>query len=358
MNQDHYPSARPLLSVRRLCVRLRQRSLLLKAARGDVRVIENLDLDLQPGEALGVIGESGCGKSTLARVICGLQEATSGSIRFADQELARAENSVWAAQRRHIQLIGPDSLQDLRPRAVLGRVLAATLKTLCPELGNTACDQHVPVLLSRVGLLPEDAVRMLKSLSPAELRRLAIARALAARPQLLIYDEPAVMLAEDSERQQIVDLLARLHREDGLAMLVMTQQPALVRHLCDRVMALYLGRVMEQGECDSVFQAPAHPYTRAVLATPPTLETSKRGEHRTRLLLEGERPNPAQAPIGCVFHPRCPMAEAACVREVPHLHRTGTTSRHYAACLFAPQPQKYTAAAPTQSTATGSAPAL
>lgn len=335
-------SAQPLISVRRVRVRLRQRSLLPRALRGDVCALENLDLDLQTGEIVGVIGESGCGKSIMARTLAGGQRVASGSIRFADQELAQAGEAVWTALSRHIQLISPQSLQDVRSGAKVGRVLGVALKSLRPELTRECRAERVDKVLLRVGLSPADVKRKLKSLSPIEYQRLNIARALLPQPQVLICDELAEGL-DQSEQLQIVDLLAGLRREEALAVLFITGQPELARRLCDRVMVLYLGRVMEQGECEAVFGSAVHPYTRALLASSPRVELSKRGGRRTRLLLDGERPHPSHPPMGCVFHTRCSMAEAGCVREVPHLRRTGVTPRHYAACLFAPQPRDVSA---------------
>lgn len=325
------------MSVRRLRVRLRARGLLPRPGRRDVKVIENLDLDLQAGEALGIIGESGCGKSTLALVLAGLQPAASGSIRIDEQELVNAADAVWDAQKRHIQLLGEEGLTRQRAKTPVGRVLGVTLKSLRADLDREQRIRLSESLLLRVGLLPSDAERPLQSLSPMEAHRVALARVLAPQPRLLICDDPGAAL-EAAEQTALIDLIARLCREDGTALLFMARQPAQARRVCDRVMVMYLGRVMEQGEREALFTHPAHPYTRALLSTPLTAEVSRRGERRMRLLLDGERPNPAEPPMGCVYHPRCPMAEAACVRQVPHAHRTGTTPKHYAACLFAPQP--------------------
>jgi len=325
------------MSVRRLRVRLHPRGFLPRPGRRDIKIIENLDLDLQAGETLGIIGESGCGKTTLAHVLAGLQPATSGSIRVDEQELLNADDAVWRAQKRHIQLLGEDVLPKQRAKTLVGRVLGATLKNLRADLDLEQRTRLSESLLLRVGLLPSDAERSLQSLSPVEAHRVALAQVLAPQPRLLICDDPGAAL-EASEQTALIDLIARLCREDGTALLFMARQPLQARRVCDRVMAMYLGRMMEQGEREALFSHPAHPYTRALLATPLTAEVSRRGERRMRLLLDGERPSPAEPPMGCVYHPRCPMAEAACVRQVPHAHRTGTTPRHYAACLFAPQP--------------------
>lgn len=337
MNSNlQFPAARPLLSVRRLRVHLRQRG--LGSARGTVRAIEKLDLDVYPGEAVGVIGESGSGRSVLAQTLAGLQPATSGSIRFANQELVNAKAATWAKQRRRIQLIGPDSLADLRPRTRVRRALEATLKALCPELDAAVRDERIAAELLRAGLSGSDAERPLRDLSPVERQRLRLARALLPRPELLICDAPSEVL-EGETPAELIRLLGEIRQQEGLTVLFLSRQPDWVRRWCDRVVVLYLGRVMEQGQCEEVFTAPAHPCTRELLAARLTLETSRRGVKSSRIVMSGEQPPPTRPPIGCVYHPRCAMAEAACVRAVPHPRRTGGTNLHYATCLFAPLPE-------------------
>lgn len=323
--------ASPLLSVRRLRVTLRRRRLASSARSKALHVIENLDLDLARGETVGVIGESGCGKTTLGRALSGILPASSGSIRFEGRELFGAEGIP--VQRCRYWLISADLPERVRSRARLERLFDPLLGRLFPEWSPEQRRARTLEVLGQVGLGVGDFGRRWSSFSPPEAARIRIAVALASQPGVLICDEPTVGLTMD-ESMEVIDLLGRLKDETGVAMLLLTAQPRLVAPVSDRIVSMYLGRIVEQGEAEGVCATPAHPYTRAVLQASPTLDHGC-----PRLWLEGDRPDPGIPPIGCVFHPRCPMADAVCVREPPHLRRTGPWPRHYAACLFAPQPE-------------------
>ena len=316
----------PLLAARRLRVRFRTRGLKAAFNKRVVQAVEDVDLDLFRGESVGLVGESGCGKSTLARALVGLQSVDAGSIRMNGQELVGADAATWRSIRRDIQMVFQDPRASLNPRHKIGTIVGEPLRTLEPELSATERDYRVAELLERVGLTGEDAGRRPHQFSGGQCQRIAIARALIVRPKILICDEPVSAL-DVSIQAQIVTLLEELQREYSLTMLFIAHDLALLRHFCHRVVVMYMGRIMEQGPADRIFADPRHPYARALLAAVPGLDPSDPPRP-----LEGEPPDPAHPPIGCVFHPRCPMAESLCVRTVPQLHRI--EPNRYSACHF------------------------
>ena len=320
----------PLLSVRRLRVMVRRRRFFPGVRPTRTHVIENLDLDLGHGETLGVIGESGCGKTILARAIMGVQAVASGSVRVSSHE-GHAHNTT-SGVRRTLSLIDGRPRGRPRPRSCLGQTLARELNKLFPDWTSQRCADAIAESLERVGFVGNGGERSWSSLSADEVARAAIAFAIAGQPRVLVCDEPTAGL-DPRVAIEVLDLLQRLKREDNMAMLLLTAQPHLAIRVSDRLVSLYLGRVMEQGECEPVSASPAHPYTRALLACAPDVESDA-----IRLRLPGALPDPFVPPLGCVFHPRCPMAEVSCVRVTPYLRRTGAWPRHYAACLFAPSP--------------------
>ena len=324
----------PLLSVRRLRVLYARRGLLPGFMSGghpaDIRAIDDLHFDLQAGETLGIVGESGCGKSTLARTLVGLQEATSGSIRYNGTELIGLSPKEWRPLRREVQLVFQDPLASLSPKMKIVDIVAEPLKALRPEFDAATRRSRALALLERVGLGPELADRKPRELSGGQGQRVGIARALIVEPKLLICDEPVSAL-DVSIQAQIINLLTELARERNLAMIFIAHDLAVVRQLSDRVLVMYLGKVMEQGRADNVYARPRHPYTRALLEAAPVIEADG-SKPKKRRLLGGDTPNPAQPPMGCVFHPRCPLAEHACVQSVPLLRRVD--GEQYAACHF------------------------
>ncbi len=340
----------PLLSVRRLRVHYPKRGLLPWNRPGLVRAIDDLHFDLQPGETLGIVGESGCGKSTLARTLVGLQAATTGSIRYGNQELIGLSRQEWKPLRHEIQLVFQDPLGSLSPKMKVADIIAEPLKALMPQLGAEQRRAKALALMERVGLGPEIADRKPAELSGGQGQRVGIARALIVEPKLLICDEPVSAL-DVSIQAQIVNLLADLARERQLAMIFIAHDLAVVRQLSNRVLVMYLGKVMEQGRAEDVYARPRHPYTRALLEAAPVIDLDAvttaaeeaGGEasadrpapavkRKRRRLLGGDSPDPAQPPMGCVFHPRCPLVEHACVQAVPLLRRVD--GEQYAACHF------------------------
>ena len=322
----------PLLSVRRLRVHYPKRSLLPWSRPMSVKAIDDLHFDLQPGETLGIVGESGCGKSTLARTLVGLQTASGGSIRYDGRELVGLTRKDWKPLRREVQLVFQDPLGSLSPKLKVVDLIAEPLKALRPDLPADQRKARALAMMARVGLGEELAERRSAELSGGQGQRVGIARALIVEPKLLICDEPVSAL-DVSIQAQIINLLADLARERGLAMIFIAHDLAVVRQLADRVMVMYLGKVMEQGRADDVYLQARHPYTRALLDAVPELPADgEAGKGRLRRLLGGAAPDPGQPPMGCVFHPRCPLAENACVQSVPGLRRIGV--QQYAACHF------------------------
>jgi len=317
----------PLLEVRNLVVTFRQGGLFRRG--GDVQAVNDVSLQIARGETLGVVGESGSGKSTLARTIVQLEQPSSGSIRFAGEDVA-AERQSSAASRRKIQMIFQDSLNSLNPRRSIESTVAEPLvvHNLVPAAKRR---ERVAELLEQVGLQPELMRRRPLQLSGGQRQRVNIARALACEPELIIADEPTSSL-DVTIRAQILALMRELQRERHLSYLFISHDLHVVRSMSDRVAVMYLGHVIETASRRDLYREPKHPYTQALLAAAPTvdpeLERRRRGRH-----IPGEIPSPANPPSGCVFHPRCPLRIGRCDSEVPLLRTLDTG--HQAACHVA-----------------------
>ena len=316
---------RPLLSVRRLTVEYPLPGPWPWSAGRTLRAVDDVHFDLQRGETLGIVGESGCGKSTLARALVGLQPVTGGGIVLDGRDVARLDDAGWRPLRREIQMVFQDPLSSLDPRMTLAESVAEPLEALCPEVDVAARAARVAAMLDRVGLTPEQGARRPHELSGGQCQRAGIARALVVQPRVLVCDEPVSSL-DVSVQAQVLDLLGELRREQGLAMVFIAHDLAVVSELCDRVLVMYLGRVMEQAPAADLFGQPRHPYTRALLASVPGSGAANRAP------LAGELPSPADPPSGCVFRTRCPMADDLCAREQPYLRRVG--ERSHAACHY------------------------
>jgi peptide/nickel transport system ATP-binding protein len=303
---------------------------------GGVQAVTDLTLSVQRGEALGLVGESGSGKSTIGRLLLGLLPPTSGTITFDGVSLAGADAATRRRLRRRMQLVFQDPYSSLDPRRRIGAQIADGLAIhhLVPRRARPA---RVAELLAQVGLPPTHAERFPHEFSGGQRQRIGIARALATGPEFLVADEPVSAL-DVSVQAQVLALLADLRTRLGLAMLFISHDLPVVRHLCDRVMVLYLGRVMEDGPARQVFSAPRHPYTAALLSAAPSLDPTRR---RRRILLPGEPPSPARPPSGCVFRTRCPHALAQCAAEVPALRQAGPDHRF--ACIRDLSPPEATA---------------
>ena len=295
-----------LLEVRNLVKHFEVGSGLFGGRRGIVRAVEGVSFSIARGETLGLVGESGCGKTTTGRCILQLESPTSGEIIFEGRDLTKLGPDELRAVRRRMQVIFQDPYSSLNPRMTVGDIIAEPLSVHGIVRGAGARRDRVRDLLRHVGLLPQHAARYPHQLSGGQRQRVGIARALAMEPALIVCDEPVSAL-DVSIQAQIINLLEDLQQKFGLTYLFIAHDLAVVRHISDRVIVMYLGKVMEVAERDTLYADPLHPYTRALLdAVPipdPALETKR--EYR---VLGGEVPSPLAPPRGCVFHTRCPMA--------------------------------------------------
>lgn len=308
----------PLLEVSELAVRYRLGTRLFGAQT--LRAVAGVSFHLQRGESLGLVGESGSGKSSIARALLRLVPAT-GSVRYRGTELLQVRGNALRTLREHLQIIFQDPLGSLDPRMSVAELVAEPLREFRPTLGRLARREQVTAMLGRVGLGNELLQRFPHQLSGGQAQRVGIARALMLGPDLLICDEPVAAL-DMSIKSQVVNLLRDMSDATGLALLFIAHDLATVRYLCERVLVLYLGRVMEVAERDALFIAPQHPYTRALLAANPVPDPARR--HRLAVL-PGEVPALLEAQTGCVFKSRCPLAVARCVSEVPILRTVGAS---------------------------------
>jgi oligopeptide/dipeptide ABC transporter ATP-binding protein len=294
--------------------------------RTEIKAVREVDLAIGRGEAVGVVGESGCGKSTLGRLLLHLLPATSGRIIFDGCALHDLTPAMRRRLRARMQLIFQDPYGSLDPRRPAGAQIADGL--LIHRLADRKqARECVKDLLRRVGLDASHADRLPHEFSGGQRQRIAIARALATRPEFIVADEPVSAL-DVSVQAQIVSLLAELRSSFGLALLFISHDLHVVRHLCERVVVMYLGRIVEEGSSQALFHAPAHPYTRALIAATPSIRLQKRPR---AIVLSGDLPSPASAPSGCVFRTRCPHAVAICAEKAPMLRDIAPGRR--VACL-------------------------
>ena len=310
-----------LLQVRGLSVEYR--------GRRRVRALREVDLDLQEGCSLGIVGESGCGKSTLARAILGLVQPSAGEIRWRDWSIDPGDRARMRELRRELQVVFQDPFGSLDPRMTAGASVAEALEALEGTTDRAAVRDRIAATLDEVGLDPALAARYPHELSGGQCQRVAIARATIVRPQLLICDE-AVSALDVSVQAQIVNLLHDLSERHRMALLFISHNLAVVRHLCDEVAVLYLGRVVEHAPRDELFAAPRHPYTQALLAAVPEPDPIR--AQRLAAAVKGEESSPVlhSDGRGCAFHPRCPLAVTRCREQRPALENIA--AEHVVAC--------------------------
>jgi oligopeptide transport system ATP-binding protein len=298
---------------------------------GKLRAVDGVSFDIHAGETLGVVGESGCGKSTLARAILNLIPATSGSIRWMGREMHGASRQHWLDVRKHVQMIFQDPLASLDPRMTIAQIIAEPLRTHHPELSGIDVMARVQAIMEKVGLTRQQINRYPHEFSGGQCQRIGIARALILEPRLIICDEPVSAL-DVSIQAQIINLLKSLQKDMGLALIFIAHDLAVVKHISNRILVMYLGHEMELAQKRALYATPRHPYTRALLSAipipDPDLERMK-----VIQILHGDLPSPVNPPSGCVFRTRCPQAVDRCATEVPALRPFGDQTQ--AACLLA-----------------------
>ncbi|MGL4437741.1 MAG: ABC transporter ATP-binding protein [Bosea sp. (in: a-proteobacteria)] len=290
-----------------------------------VRAVDDVSLEIRRGETFAIVGESGCGKSTLARLLLRLIEPDAGQVIFNGTDVTAARPEALRALRRDMQIVFQDPFSSLNPRMTVGELVAEPIITHGLAKGADVA-REVAHMLALVGLLPDHATRYPHEFSGGQRQRIGIARALASRPTLVLGDEPVSAL-DVSIRAQIINLLEDLRAELGLTMLLVSHDLGVVRHTADRVAVMYLGEIVEMADVETLFEAPAHPYTRALMQAIPAQDPSAR---RDTPLLEGDPPSPTNPPPGCRFHTRCPHTIAICSSAKPALGQIA--AGHAVAC--------------------------
>ena len=302
---------------------------------GDIKAVDGISFNIRQGETLGLVGESGCGKSTAGRTILQLYEPTDGSVEFSDQDISHLNKGELRKARRHMQMIFQDPYASLNPRMTVENIISEPL--VIHGIGNSKSRrERVYELLERVGLNEYFATRYPHEFSGGQRQRIGIARALATNPSFIVADEPISAL-DVSIQAQVVNLLDDLKAEMGLTYLFIAHDLSMVRYISDRVAVMYLGKIMEMGERDDVYDRPLHPYTQALLSAIPLPDPDKEAK-RQRIILEGDVPSPANPPSGCRFNPRCAYATDICSNEEPEFRNMGSEIRpHMVACHHAEQ---------------------
>jgi oligopeptide transport system ATP-binding protein len=301
---------------------------LLRRRFRPLKAVDGVSFELRPGETLGIVGESGCGKSTLGRAVLRLLEPTAGRVVWLGADLSRVDAETLRRRRRDMQIVFQDPLASLNPRMTIGDIIAEPLITHEPRLGKAEVRVRVEDMLARTGLLPQMINRYPHEFSGGQCQRIGIARAMILGPKLIVCDEPVSAL-DVSIQAQIVNLLMRLQREFGLSLLFISHDLAVVRHASHRILVLYLGRTMELADRDTLYQAPHHPYTKALISAVPVPDP-KLERQKQRMVLAGDLPSPLAPPSGCVFRTRCPLAIDRCAREVPPIEEIAAS--HQVAC--------------------------
>jgi oligopeptide transport system ATP-binding protein len=315
-----------LLEVKNLRVHFSQKQSLFRRSPGTVKAVEDVSFEILPGETLGLVGESGCGKSTLGRAVLRLIEPTSGEVRFAGTNLLELSAEELRARRRDLQIVFQDPYSSLNPRMTVEQIIGEALDIHRLATSSEARRKRIAELLEQVGLSPVHASRYPHEFSGGQRQRIGIARALGVSPKLIICDEPVSAL-DVSVQAQVVNLLQDLQAQLGLTYLFIAHDLAVVEHISQRVMVMYLGRIVESGPAEEVIRNPKHPYTRALIAAVPKARREKLD------LLSGELPSPLNPPGGCPFHTRCPIAEPRCRTELPPDKEVG--AGHGVACHLA-----------------------
>ncbi len=319
-----------LLEVRGLSMHFPIHGGILRRQVGTVYAVSDVSFSLREGETLGIVGESGCGKTTLGRTLVRLYAPTAGSIRYRGREIAGLARSDLMELRRELQMVFQDPFSSLNPRMSVGRILSEPLE-IHGWTDPDERDRRLTELLELVGLRADDSRRFPHEFSGGQRQRIGIARALALEPGLVVADEPVSAL-DVSVQAQVLNLLAELQSRLGLTMIFISHDLTVVKYISDRVMVMYLGRVVEVAGAEALYSEPRHPYTRALLRALPGRRDASLEEPRR---IEGELPSPSAPPAGCAFHPRCPHASEVCRTDLPTLRRIGESEGHTVACHLA-----------------------
>jgi peptide/nickel transport system ATP-binding protein len=290
---------------------------MLQRQVGAVRAVDGIDFEVRSGETLGVVGESGCGKSTMGRLITRLLEPTAGTVEFEGRDITHLGVSAMRPMRRDVQMIFQDPYSSLNPRHTIGTIVGAPFKLqgVTPEGG---IKKEVQRMLSVVGLNPEHYNRYPHEFSGGQRQRIGIARALALNPKMVVADEPVSAL-DVSIQAQVVNLLDDLQQELGLTYVIIAHDLSVVRHVSDRIAVMYLGKIVELADRESLYKAPMHPYTKALMSAVPIPDPRRRSTKSERILLKGDVPSPISPPSGCRFHTRCWKATQICTTVEPPL---------------------------------------
>ncbi|MCP3820764.1 dipeptide ABC transporter ATP-binding protein [Streptomyces sp. A3M-1-3] len=334
------PVQEPILEVRDLVKHFPlTRGVLFKKQIGAVKAVDGVDFDLYQGETLGIVGESGCGKSTVAKMLVNLERPTAGVIRYKGEDITKLSGRALKAVRRNIQMVFQDPYTSLNPRMTVGDIIGEPYE-IHPEVAPKGDRRRkVQDLLDVVGLNPEYINRYPHQFSGGQRQRIGIARGLALQPEIIVADEPVSAL-DVSVQAQVINLLDQLQNDFGLSYIFIAHDLSIVRHISDRVGVMYLGRIIEIGTDEQIYEHPTHPYTQALLSAVPVPDPAAR-EHRERIILTGDVPSPANIPSGCRFRTRCWKAQERCALEVPLLavpaefRLAEGPAQHDSACHFA-----------------------
>ncbi|EJL6781575.1 ATP-binding cassette domain-containing protein [Vibrio sp. D415a] len=313
-----------LMSARDLNVHFPVSRHLIPSRRKIVKAVNGIDLDVYRGETLGIVGESGCGKSTLARALLRLIEPTHGELTWKGQDMLGFSKKELSSRRREFQMVFQDPSACLNPRLTISECIAEPLLTHEPQLKRAEVEKRVIAMMDKVGLLASQRNRYPHEFSGGQCQRVGIARALILNPDLVVCDEPVSAL-DVSIQAQVINLLDDLKQEMGLTLVMIAHDLSVVRHISDRVMVMYLGKPMEVGRYDKVFDDAQHPYTKALLSAVP-IANPQLARDREIQLLPGDLPSPLNPPSGCVFRTRCPEATEVCGQENPI--KTGSEQHH------------------------------